>query len=319
MRQVIFVILLVTVIASGQSSFEKGEKFYNQEKFSQAKPLLESFFKQNPTHSKTKEYLGDIAAYYKDWDAAMTYYKDLVEENPNNADFNFKYGGSLGMKAKSINKMRAITYISDIKTYLGRATELNPRHIEAHWAMVELYMQLPAIFGGSEKMSLKCANQLLKISPVDGHLALGYIAEYNNNPNEAEKHYKKAISIGDSPHTYEKLANFYETKTNQPKKAIETREISLEKHKRNNLNYQIGKVSAIYNVELQKGLTYLKIFLENYSGKDILPKEWAYYRIAQIYKHLGEKEEAESWINKALSLKSDFKEAKEEKKMIRSL
>jgi len=319
MRQIFLFLLLFPVFALGQSDFESGEKLYRQEKFSQAKPLLESFSKQNPTHVKTREYLGDIAAYNKDWEAAMTYYKDLVQENPNNADYNFKYGGSLGMKAKSISKFRAVTYISDIKTYLSRATELNPQHIEAHWAMVELYMQLPAILGGSEKMSLKSANQLLKISPVDGYLALGYIAEYNNEPKEAEKHYKQAIIIGDSPHTYEKLADLYENKTNQPEKAIKTREISLEKHQRNNLNYQIGKVSAIYNIELKKGLAYLKTFLKNYSGKDVLPKEWAYFRMAQIHKHLGEKAEAESWINKALSLKNDFKEALEEKKLIRSL
>lgn len=319
MRQFFLILLLFPIIALGQSAYEKGEKLYRQEKFSQAKPLLESFSKQNPTDVKTREYLGDIAAYNNDWDAAMIYYKDLVQESPNNADYNFKYGGSLGMKAKSINKFRAITYINDIKTYLGKAIELNPRHIEAHWAMVELYMQLPAILGGSEKISLKCANQLLKISPVDGHLALGYIAEYNNKLKEAEKHYKQAIAIGDSPLTYEKLADLYENKTNQPEKAIKTREISLEKHQRNNLNYQIGKVSAIYNIELQKGLAYLKTFLKNYSGKEVQPIEWAYFRIAQIYKHLGNKVEAENWISKALSLKIDFKEAQEEKRLIRSL
>ncbi len=319
MRQLLFIILFLPFIVSGQSSFERGEKLYKEEKYTQAKPLLLTYLKDNPNHAKTREYLGDIAGYTKDWDTAISYYKVLVSEKPNNADYNFKYGGSLGMKAKDLSRIRALTYISDIKNYLGKAADLDPKHIETRWAMVELYMQLPGILGGSESTSMKYANQLLKISPVDGHLALGYIAEYNGKANEAEKHYKKAIEIGDSPHTYEKLADLYENKTNQPEKAIATREISLKKHKRNNLNYQIGKVSAMYNVELQKGLTYLKTFLDNYSGKDVLPKEWAYYRIAQIYKHLGNKTQAESWINKALALNTDFKEAQEEKKLIRSL
>jgi len=319
MKQILFIILFLPLIISSQSSFERGEKLYNQEKFTQAKPLFLTYLKENPSHAKTREYLGDIAAYTKDWDTAISYYKVLVGEKPNNADYNFKYGGSLGMKAKDLSRIRALTYISDIKSYIGKAADLDPKHIEARWAMVELYMQLPGILGGSEKTSLMHANQLLKISPVDGHLALGYIAEYNGKAKEAENHYKKAIDIGDSPHTYEKLADLYENKTNQPEKAIATREISLKKHKRNNLNYQIGKVSAMYNVELQKGLAYLETFLENYSGKDVLPKEWAYYRIAQIYKHLGNKVQAESWINKALALNTDFKEAQEEKKLIRSL
>ena len=156
------------------------------------------------------------------------------------------------------------------------------------------------------------------ISKVDEYLAKGYIAEYSDRPKDAEKYYKKAIEVGGSPHTYEKLAGLYE-KNNQPKEALETTSKSLKIHKRNQLNYQIGKISAQYNLEPEYGIECLSEYLANYSIKDGVPKDWAYYRLAQIYKNLGKKQIALTWINKALIDRKDFKEAQQEKSLILAL
>lgn len=87
------------------------------------------------------------------------------------------------------------------------------------------------------------SNQLEVLSKVDGYLAKGYIHEYDNEPELAEKYYKKAVAVGGSVNCFEKLANLYES-NNQPEKAIETIEASQQKHNRNALHYQLGKVSV---------------------------------------------------------------------------
>ncbi len=319
MRHFLLIILFLPLFAFSQSSFERAEKLYDQEKFKEAQSVFQSFLKENEGHAKTIEYLGDIAARGSEWDSAAAYYKILLEKNPNNANYNFKYGGVLGRKAQSISKFRAAMYIGDIKKYLEKAAQLDPKHIEVRWALVELYIALPSMIGGSEKTAMKYANELMNISEVDGYLALGYIAEYFDRPKDAERHYKKAMAIGQSPHTYEKLADLYENKTNEPEKSIDVREASAKKHQRNNINYQIGKISGMYNIELQKGIVYLNAFIANHTVKDGVPVEWAYFRKAQIYRHMGEKGKAENWINKALALNNDFSEAIEEKKAIKSL
>lgn len=219
------------------------------------------------------------------------------------------------MKALSVNRLRAVAYIGDIKYHLERAAKLDPKHIEARWALVEFYIQLPSVIGGSEKKAIDYANELGTISKVDGYLANGYIAEYTDRPKDAERFYKKAIEVGGSPHTYEKLSGLYE-KNNQPKEAIATTSESLKKHKRNQLNYQIGKIAAQYNLEPEYGIECLSEYLANYSIKDGVPKDWAYYRLAQIYKNLGKKEIALTWINKALIDRTDFDEAQKERSLI---
>ena len=319
MRHLFLILIFLPLFVFSQSSYERGEKLYQQEKYKEAKPLFESFLKQNPGHAKTTEYLGDIAAHASDWDTAADYYKTLLEKNPDDASYNFKYGGVLGRKAQSISRFRAVLYISDIKKHLEKAAQLDPKHIEARWALVDLYIALPSILGGSEETATKYADEIMKLSEVDGHLVLGYIAEYFERPKDAERHYKKAMAIGKSPHTYEKLADLYENKTNEPEKSLAVREASAKKHQRNNINYQIGKISGMYNVELEKGLVYLNAFIANHSVKDGVPLSWAYFRKAQIYRHMREKEKAEIWINKALTMDNDFNEALEEKKIIKSL
>jgi len=301
-----------------QTDFQNAENYFIKEQFSKAKPLFEQYLKSHPNDKKTREYLGDIAGYKKDWDVAIDYYESLVEDDDTSANYHFKYGGAMGMKALSINRLRAATYIGDIKEQFETAARLDPKHIEVRWALVEFYIQLPGIIGGSEKKAIKYANQLAKISPVDGYLANGYVAEYGDRPDDAERFYKKAIEVGGSPTTYEKLTEHYE-KNKKPKEAINTAAQSLKIHKRNTLNYQIGKIAAQYNLDAELGIDCLQAYIENHSVKDGVPKDWAYYRLAQIYKNQGKKQTALVWINKALEDRSDFKEAKKEKQLIEAL
>lgn len=314
----ILVLLLFPMLMSAQASFQQAESYFIDEQFSKAKSLFQRYLDENPNHIKTREYLGDIAGYVKDWDTAMDLYEDLVEQFPDNANYHFKYGGAMGMKALEISRIRALSYIGDIKEHFEAAAKLDPYHIEVRWALVEFYIQLPGIIGGSERKAIKYANELQKISPVDGYLANGYVAEYSNRPDDAETFYKKAIEVGGSAHTYEKLTNLYE-KNDRPKEAISTAATSLKKHKRNNLNYQIGKIAAQYNLDAELGIDCLQAYIRNHSVRDGVPKDWAYYRLAQIYKNLGQKNTALQWINKALLDRPDFKEALQEKQNILSL
>ncbi len=314
-NKIFFLFFLLPLFVVGQNNYQQAEEYFKQEKFSKAKPLFEDYLKKHPHDKKTQEYLGDIAAYAADWDTAISYYKDLVEEDETNANYHFKYGGAMGMKAITVNKIWALTYIGDIKHQLELAVKLDPKHIDARWALIEFYIELPGILGGSEKKALEYAKELGHISPVDGYLAKGYIAEQTKRLKDAENYYKKAIEVGGSPHTYEKLTALYEN-NNQPGKAIETASKSFKLHKRNQLNYQIGRICAEYNLESEYGIDCLREYIANYTIEDGVTTEWAYYRIAQIYKNLDEKENALTWINKALTVKSDFPEAQKEKLLI---
>jgi tetratricopeptide (TPR) repeat protein len=178
-----------------QSNFEKAEKLFEAKKYDQAQAAFETLLKSNPSNLKVIEYLGDIAGKNKSWDKAITYYKKLKELKPDEANYFYKYGGVLGMKAKEANKFKALGMIDEVKESFLKAVSLNPKHIEARWALIELFIQLPGFIGGSESKAIKYSNELSKLSVVDGHLSRGHIEEYFKRYESAEKQYKKAFDL----------------------------------------------------------------------------------------------------------------------------
>jgi len=220
MKRFLFLfIYLIPIFAISQTDFDKAEKLYSSKNFEQSKVLFQNYLKDNPNNIKTIEYLGDIAGQNKSWDNAIYYYNKLKQLKPMEANYHYKYGGVMGMKAKESNKFKALGMISEIKSSFEKAIALNPKHIEARAALVELYLQLPGIVGGSEKKALLYANEIAQISLVDGYISKGHIAEYFGRFKEAEIQYKKAVEISKSKNSYRILANLYKNKMGQPEKA----------------------------------------------------------------------------------------------------
>ncbi len=311
-------IFFISSVCFSQTSKEKAQSYIAEKAFLKAQNEMESFLESNPNDKVAIELLGDAYGHQKKWDKAIEQYEKLKDKEPNNANYHYKYGGALGMKALSISKFKALGIIGDVKRSFLKAAELDPNHIDTRWALVELYVSLPGIVGGSNSKALKYANELQKLSKVDGYLAKGYVYEYDDEPELAEKYYRLAIKVGGSVTCYDKLTTFYENQ-GKPEKAINNLEEAQQKLQRNAMHYQIGKVCADYNLQLEKGEKCLKAYLSNYSAKDGVPKAWAYYRMAQIYKHRKNKTEALKWIDKAIAGLPKIKVFKDEKATISQL
>ncbi|HKK11388.1 MAG TPA: tetratricopeptide repeat protein [Flavobacteriaceae bacterium] len=314
----LYILLCFPTILFGQAKFEAIKQLFAQKQFEKAQEMMLQYVASNPNDIRGLELLGDAYSNQKKWDDAQNCYKKLTKLAPNNANYYYKYGGALGMKALNVSKLNALTIIGDVKSSFLKAAELDPKHIDVRWALVELYMQLPGILGGGRTKSFKYADELERLSKVDGYLAKAFIYESDGQPDRAEDYYEKAIKVGGSLTCYNKLTTFYE-KQKQPEKAIANLEATKLKYDHNILNYEVGKLVAEYNVELDKGERYLLVYLENYSGNEASPKAWAHYRLAQIFKHKKEKDKALKYINLALSELPNLKPFEEEKETILGL
>ena len=210
--------MLLPILGWSQSNFEKGEKLFQAKKYDEAQIVFEGFLKTKPLDIKTLEYLGEIEARQKSWVKGAEYFKKLKVLKPTEADYFFKYGGCLAMRAMEVNKLKAFTMVDGMKQAFERAIFLNPKHVQARWALIEVYLQLPGILGGSESKAISYSNELAEFSPVDGYLSRGRIEEYFKRYALAEKNYIKANEIGKSKVTFQKLYNLYLNKLKDPKK-----------------------------------------------------------------------------------------------------
>lgn len=221
MKKLLLLFLFLPILIWSQSNFEKGEKLFHAKKYDEAQVIFEGVLKTRPSDIKTLEYLGDISSHQKAWVKGAEYYKKLKELKPSEADYFYKYGGCLAMRAMEVNKLKALALVDDMKEAFEKAIVLNPKHIPARWALIEIYLQLPGFLGGSESRALGYSNELMQISSVDGYLSKGRIDEYFKRYTSAEKNYLKANEIGKSKVTFQKLYNLYLNKLKDPKKAQE--------------------------------------------------------------------------------------------------
>ena len=298
-------------------AFAKAETYFANKEYEKAEPYFETYYAANPADLKTIEYLGDIAAHKEDFDESLKYYKLLVDAVPKNANYHYKYGGVLGLKAFTVNRLKALTMLGDIKEHLGAAAALDAKHIDARWALIEFYIQIPRIVGGSEKKAQEYANQLLAISRVDGYLANGYVAEYSDRDEDAKRYFLQAVKVSEGVACYAP-----DMAHNDAEGVIALNDILAEHQKditANRLHYQLGKVSAQYNLKLDEGITCLSHYISNHSRADGVPKRWAYLRLAQIYRQKGNKEAALKWVRLALKDKPNFDDALEEEERIELL
>lgn len=241
MRFILFFFLMMSFGVTAQTSYSEAEKLFVNKQFEEAKTLFLSHLEANPNNLKILEYLGDIAGHQKKWDEAIKYYKMLVDAAEDNANYYYKYGGALGMKSLSVSKFKALSLIDDVEDAFLKAAELDAKHIDTRWALVELYIKLPGILGGSTKKALKYANELENLSKVDGYLAKGFIYDYKDDFKNAEVNYKKAVEVGGSVTCYQKLTDLY-VKHNRKQEAIDTLQIAYQAHQKTDFLVQIERL-----------------------------------------------------------------------------
>lgn len=224
MKKLLLFFLFVPICIWSQSNFEKAEKLYHAKKYDEAQIIFEGVLKSKPSDIKTIEYLGEIAAHQKSWVRGAEYFKKLKELKPTEADYFYKYGGCLAMRAMEVSRLKALGMVGEMKESFEKAIILDPKHLPARWALIEIYLQLPGIFGGSESKAISYSNQLAQLSPVDGYLSRGRIDVYFKRYTAAEKNFIKAHEIGKSKTTFQKLYNLYLNNLKDTKKAKELKQ-----------------------------------------------------------------------------------------------
>ncbi|PRP68032.1 tetratricopeptide repeat protein [Nonlabens agnitus] len=245
MRHLLIILgVLVCTGVSGQSAFAKAEQLFKQSKYKAALPIYLDLLEEKPQDQKLLRKTGQTYGEMEQFEKATAIYKRLLATDDTNADYHFYYGGSMGLWAKNASKFKALGLVDDVKFHLKKAAELDSKHVDTRWALVQLYTELPGIIGGSLTTARNYADQLKKISPVDGYLAHGYVDEYDKEYTDAETAYKNAIKVGGSPLTYMKLATLYADKMDRTADAKAILKKGYEIHKDAQLLAQLEKLDS---------------------------------------------------------------------------
>ena len=244
-----------TIVA--QNNLSAAQKMYDAGKYRSARKILEPLDRGPENDTAVRLLLGSVYAKLELWEKAADEVEVLVEKYPDNAEYNFRYGGALGMVAKQANKFTALMMLDDVKFHLKKATRLDEQHINSRWALVQLYVELPSVIGGTKDNAMQYTDELADISPVDGALARGFVERSEENYREAEKYLKQAVDIGRSETTYTKLTELY-LEMNQQEKAFATLQEGIGQTSAAALKIKFAEMANKYDKNKDKAVAYLK-------------------------------------------------------------
>lgn len=202
-------LFLAVFSAEANTIKEKATILCQKNLFGEAKSFIQNFFSGHSSDLEAIELAGDIAIAQKNWDEAIKNYEKLIRLNPDNADYQYKYGGSLGMKALNVSKWESLSYLGDMRKAFEKSIQLDSHHLGAYWALISFHCEVPGILGGNKKKAYKLAQELMQMSTLDGLLAHAFLAQHEGKTKLADKLFEQAILNVDSKKSDEQLRAVY--------------------------------------------------------------------------------------------------------------
>ena len=138
--------LIVTIILLMQTNLpaqtiDEGVSLVQQKKYAEAKTVFEQILDKNKNDAEAHYRLGLVFLNrgFKDRDVneAVDQLEKAVDLNPNNADYQFRYGAALAEKAQNAGVIKQAFLASKIKNAFKRSVELNPQNARSRIALAQ--------------------------------------------------------------------------------------------------------------------------------------------------------------------------------------
>src|ERR1051325_7282529 len=93
--------------------------------------------------------LGRAAIARGDDDAAIEIFQKAVAQSPKDAQAHFYLASAYGSKAQKSGMLGAVSFGPQAKAEFEATVALDPKHVEARYAVVQFYAGAPEMMGGS--------------------------------------------------------------------------------------------------------------------------------------------------------------------------
>ncbi|MBC34598.1 MAG: hypothetical protein CL663_00935 [Bacteroidetes bacterium] len=320
MRNLLIILLIsLPLFLSSQSiseNYKSAVQHFINGNFDDAEPLFKSCIKKHQHQDSVRYYLGRIYLAKGNYNEAIDLFEDVVDNNPNSSAYRHWLAQSYGIKAQNTSVLKKPKFAKKMKKELLKAIELDAENVEARYSLSMYYLMAPGIMGGSIEKAKEQASKIRELDPIRGIIVKAEIHKHAENFDLAIQEYLNGIEMEEGNIVlYYNLATTYEQNKDYDK-CIETYEkIIVIDSSRLDIYYSIGRIGALYNVQLEKAKASFEKYLLQEPKKNQPSLAWAHYRLGMVYEKMGESALAQSEYKQALDLDPDHKEAKKALKM----
>lgn len=282
---------LITVVCFGQEKppfLESDENKNTQYEFLYKEALNSEASQLEKINQRIR-----LASTYKKQKDVLVALEEKLSLTGETAALHYLIAGTNGIIALQTNRFFSIPYVKAMMENFNLSLKIDPEYVPTYEAYIEALCMVPSLLGGDLNLAKQLAAKLEQMSPVEGHFAQAFIAKTLRDETAAKVHYAKAFDLLIQINFCDvDLSNFFASKSM-------------------NFPYKIAEVSAHFEIASDIGVCAIDYFIENYTPLYNLPLEWAYFRKAQLHLKLEEDAKAKRWINKALEINPNFKQAKQ--------
>jgi tetratricopeptide (TPR) repeat protein len=276
--------LPIALAAARPPELQAAVDLYNQRKNPEAKAAFEKLVAADAKNAEAWFFLGQLALRADDHETAVKHAEKAVALEPNNSMFHLRLGDAYGRTAQKAGVLTKMSWGGKCRDAYQKAVELDPKNVDARFAIMGFYQQAPGIVGGGMDKAYHEAAEIQKLDAVRGREA--YERLYL-----ADKKYAEAFALWEpllkeAPDSY--LANF-----------------------------RIGRLAALSGEQLDRGLVMLKKCLDLTPAAGAPGHEAVHFRIGTILEKKGDKTGARSAYETALKLAPQFSLAAEALKKLK--
>ena len=196
--------------------------------------------------------LANIYLQDRRYSEALSYYDKLCERNPNRFAYQFGRGASAGFLLSGTPSFSSLRYVSQLRSSFEAAVRLKPNSLVARRALLNIYLGLPRLLGGSRTKAKQQLKAIQSINPLEGALAGAIYAMSNNNESAFTQQVQMAYN--DSKH-----------------------QLVV-----NDSRYELAMIASNFFGDTERSVRLLSDFLDNASPGDQYPPVFARYRLAEL-------------------------------------
>lgn len=303
---------------SQNNDIDNAIEFFEDKKYVEAKSAFQILWEKNNQNSTVAYYLGQVFFEEKDYDKAINWFEKAIELKTDESKYHSWLGKALSLKAINSNIFKQAFLAKKIRKKFEIAIEFDPNNIDARWGLLDFFLAVPGIMGGSTEKALHQAEEIIKIDSIDGLLAYGKIYQRSKDFEKAEKIYLKGINEYPKRDLfYLNLASIYFEKENFQSAFSILEKLLIQEQESMRACYNIGKMASLSGKNLDRGEECLKIFIQHEPKEDDQYLAWAHYRLGLILEKKGSIDLARLEYQKAIELDSNNKHAKKALKKLK--
>src|SRR5437868_10736393 len=203
-------LLLLWSVSSAYSVEPKVESLIENGHWKRARDFAEAAYKTNPNDARANYVMARVRHEFEKLDDAAKFGEAAVRLDAKSSPAHRELGEIYADQAEHVSFIKQLGFVRKVRAEFDAALAIAPKDPDNLFDRMLYYLQAPGVTGGDKKKAAEIANDLIKIDPARGYLALARIARAAKEDGKLEGLYAKAVES--NPASYKAriaLAGFY--------------------------------------------------------------------------------------------------------------